>query len=776
MSCQDGHDDFGDLLEHEHEHGDHEPGTSPAEANQAPRRRLSVRQQDAVTLAWIPLADGGMQLARVLAAGNPMHAVIFPAIGGIAAGVYATIATHHDDDQFVHVSNPDEATRRGAVRRVAYWSAGMGTAWSAVAAATNPAWLYGTPQWVMVAGGIAFAIRAGVLRRRAPQPPPRPAAPRFAPEDSAALPRREPLAALPPPDPPELTDFRDAYINGEGAPLAGAHATLEPLPHDRGFLLHLRFPRGTPGSASQVLAPGFLAGVAKFYDRPAADVSGDLEPDRPSEASARIQVITAHAEANLAAHRAWDGNTTYDPRIGAITLGPFSDGTPARLRLNKPMSGAFSGVIAGVPDSGKTGTMHKILADAGQAVMCVRCHYEGTCERCEPERFFALWAMDPQMDPLGLWRGYADQMGWGPGGSLEILQLMTTAGINRSKDKETEEWWDRDEFGRPRRNVGGRGWFDPYPGCPQILGMLDEFPLLAGHDDPLMRAEALRCATVALTTLRKVGLSLYIGVQMMDNSQTGLREIRELAVAFNALTHRADTLSTFMAGITGDPTKLSRNEPGVGYLNSYDELPGTRFHTSAVPTHRLGGYTGPVVKDLAERILGMTFHYDQAVLNALEAYGIGHRQVVTEWNGLQAVTPAEVIGQLAETAETTAAATGTPADLSVAGKDSATLLAEAIAAGAMVDAPTATVVNTELARTDSPLRIRAAGGGGMATADLGLLRSVVATRKGVNLHEVMAETGMSAGVAEDGLSQLVAMRVITAQPTGDPGGPVYREA
>ena len=79
-----------------------------------------------------------------------------------------------------------------------------------------------------------------------------------------------------------------------------------------------------------MLTPGFLAGVAKFYDRPAADVTGEHEPGQPSEASARIQVITARGTEDLDRHRAWDGNTTYDPPTGTIALGPFDDGMPAR--------------------------------------------------------------------------------------------------------------------------------------------------------------------------------------------------------------------------------------------------------------------------------------------------------------------------------------------------------------------------------------------------------------------------------------------------------------
>jgi hypothetical protein len=81
-----------------------------------------------------------------------------------------------------------------------------------------------------------------------------------------------------------------------------------------------------PGSWAATLR--LRAGVAKFYDRPAADVTGEPEPGQPSEASARIQVITARGTEDLDRHRAWDGSTTYDPPTGTIALGPFDDGCP----------------------------------------------------------------------------------------------------------------------------------------------------------------------------------------------------------------------------------------------------------------------------------------------------------------------------------------------------------------------------------------------------------------------------------------------------------------
>jgi hypothetical protein len=561
MSCGNGHDHFTDVLDagHEHDHDHNGGGYATDEDWDRPDRlsRLPGREV-AIPYACIPAADGAMELCRVLAAGDIRQALMFPVIGGVAAAVAATVMTSRRDDAFVAVTNPDEAVRRASLRRCTYWSISMGTVWAATTAATSPVGFYGIGQWLLAAGGLIFASWAARLRLRAPAGEPAPGPAPATPQAPAQLAQLSPRAQLPAAPPAELADFRQEYTDGEHKPLAGAQATLERLAGGRGFLLHLRFPRGSQGSASTVLTPAFLADVAKFYDRPAADVTGEPEPDQPSEASARIQVTTARGAEDLDRHRAWDGSTTYDPAAGTITLGPFDDGTPARYRMHEWGSGAYSGLFAGVSGSGKTTTEQKLMADAGQAVACVRCGFAGKCRQCELERFIALWPMDPQMQPLALWRGFADQMGWGPGGTLEILQLMTTAGVNRAKNLAETEWWDRDEFGRPRRNTG-RGWFDPAPGMPLVSGVLDEWPLMSEHADPVIRAEALACALVCMTALRKAGLGLIIGMQ--DLGQAGSAILRDLALAFNAVAHRCTVLSSFQAGITADPTLLSRNTP-----------------------------------------------------------------------------------------------------------------------------------------------------------------------------------------------------------------------
>lgn len=404
MSCGSAHDEFTDVLdpghhhdgEHEHDHQDDgryaadEDWDLPARPSRLPGREV------AVPFACVPAADGAMELCRVLAAGDVRQALMFPLIGGVTAAVAATVATSRKDDAFVAVADPREASRRASLRRCTYWSIGTGTAWAATTAATSPAGFYGVGQWTLAVGGLIFASWAARLRLRAPAGQLAPGPPPAAPAGTPQLPQFPPPAQLPAPPAAELADFCEEYTDGEHKPLAGAQVTLERLPGGRGFVLHLRFPRGSQGSASTVLTPGFLAGVAKFYDRPTADVTGELEPDQPSEASARIQVITARGTEDLDRHRAWDGSTTYDPATGTITLGPFDDGAPARYRMHEWDSGAYSGLFAGVSGSGKTTTEHKLMADAGQAVMCVRCGFAASCAQCQMERFIALWPMDPR--------------------------------------------------------------------------------------------------------------------------------------------------------------------------------------------------------------------------------------------------------------------------------------------------------------------------------------------------------------------------------------------
>ena len=375
--------------------------------------------------------------------------------------------------------------------------------------------------------------------------------------------------------------------------------------------------------------------IGKLYDVTAAAVTVGYVPDNPSEA--RCQVIVRTVPALTVSQRAdpaynrWDGASTWDAATGLMNLGRYLDETITHYRLNTPRSGAGMGMVAGVPGSGKTGTMHIIAADAGLAKLCIRCGPRRTCTACDLQRVWAVWMADPQEQGFSVWRGRADLTGWGPEGCLELLEFADAVSAARGVVLSNMDWWDTGPDGRPRRNTG-KGWFDPEPGFPGIALGLDELPKLAKYHDQDIARAALAIICNGVMEWRKRGIHPFFGTQSLDLTQIGIREIRDMIKFLNSIAHRCDEGTSSMGGVTGDP-RLLPEEPGVGYMAGPDGRSGDQFNVKIMPEVLRPGMRGTDIRHLAEVIACTPITYDPGTLSVLAEWGVKHQQVFTEWRG-----------------------------------------------------------------------------------------------------------------------------------------------
>jgi hypothetical protein len=527
--------------------------------------------------------------------------------------------------------------RSKAVRKSARRALTASTVWAMIAAGYSPAGWEGIVQWVLLATSVIWGLaHVHRMRRRQPAPPP-----------EVAEPEPEPLA-IPVVDPRQVA-FSRRFCDGPGAELRGANV-IDFTSLRNGFSLQVIFAEDEKHTVADV--ERLVSQIARLYDTEASNVSAGYVPGHRSEARALVIVQeparTGHA---MAVHH-WDGESTYNPVTGMIDLGNFSNDDTWHYQLHELRSGAYMGFVAGVPGAGKTGTIHVIAAEAGLAKMCVRA-VDGvcSCERCDLERVIAVFAADPQHQPLAVWRGRADLMGWDLGGSMELLQFLDTVGVERGHDFGEMEWTDFGPDGRARVNHG-KGWFDPVPGCPLILAVFDEWPLMVNHPDKAYREEAMALALKAVTVWRKIGIHALFGQQVLDMSQTGIRELREMIKNYNAIAHRCDELSSNMAGIAGDPRLLSSREKGSAFTRGPDER-DDKCRTKWIREYLKAGESGVDIRHLAEQVAQTPIRYDDAVLRSMEAFKIGHQGVFTEWRGADspatpATGPAAAAGPVAQ--------------------------------------------------------------------------------------------------------------------------------
>ena len=579
----------------------HPPGTPPhphpapeAAAPAKPSRsRAFLRRHRPVMIpfACLPATDATAACAHWFATTWYQAPVACVAAGGVAAmGTTAIQALRK---------------RRPVVRRYARRAIYAGTVWAAPASAWGLVGPHGIVQLALLIPGAVTAAR-------------------YAHKYARPLPAAQAAPALPPADDPRLVTFRTRFCEGDHAPLRFTALTFTPLPN--GFTIGAHFGPESPGSTATLT--GLTTPIAKLYDVADDKVTAGYIPGSRSEARGQVTVITSKEASNST--DVWDGRTTYNPLTGCARLGRFNDGKPAHHLLHIPGSGAALTMLAGAPGAGKTMTQMELAADYGQAKMCTRCGSARTCQRCDMQRMVAVFMADPQCHPFGVWRGRADLTAWGPEGCLEMLQLLVSIAEARSQLISSMTWTDH--LGRENE---GMGHFDPRPGLPLIFAIFDEWQLLAVEADKDMRNAANACASTAVTTFRKTGIHMLFSSPLSGTDQTGTREIRDLAIKFNAIAHRADDLDARMLGIKADPSKLDPNDKGVGYIAGVDNTPGTPFHTKFFREYlKPGDPDGwKDIRGLAEVIQRTPIAYDEAVLAAFEAYGVKHQDVLTEWKG-----------------------------------------------------------------------------------------------------------------------------------------------
>lgn len=565
---------------------------------------------------WAAGADGYSMIAHALTAGHPLTGVL----AALGAGAVAEVTM-----ETVHRKTKRSESWRSMSRKEIL----AATVWGMIASGFTPTGWEDIMQWAALGAlGLPAANRVRVERKSRKDRrawPPEPAG-----EITAAeLPREQPAEAAPPPD-PRMTRFTARFC-GEGGQLEGVTAE-EIRDTAEGFLLVLRF---ESDSHSKDTVEGLAVPIARLYDVTKDAISVSYLPDRPSEA--RCQVIVRTVPAGSArkdpSWNRWDGQSSYDPETGLIDLGRYADGATAHYLLHTPGSGAAMGMVAGAPGQGKTGTLHVIIGESGLAMMCARCGVRGDCETCDMRRIAAVWAADPQEQGFSVWRERADLTGWGAEGSAELIDLAEAISDARGKVLADTVWYDYGPDGEARENTG-KGFFDPVPGFPLIVLVIDELPKLVKHPDQQMAAHALQVLADGIMEWRKRGIHILFGSQMLDITQIGVKELREMAKYINSVSHRTDEVSSWDGGIKGRPQDLPRGEKGVGYINGPDDRSDVWFYTKLAPETLKPGMEGVVdIRHVAGLIARTPVDYHPCDRAVMETWGIRDRDVLKEWRG-----------------------------------------------------------------------------------------------------------------------------------------------
>ncbi|MBG6089855.1 hypothetical protein [Actinomadura viridis] len=496
------------------------------------------------------------------------------------------------------------ARTRHKVRTNAKIAVAAGSTWMLVGSVWTPIGPRAGMQLALLGGGLAIAAPHLYRNRR---------------RDST-LELAEPVAELAPPaEDPRLTRFRDHFcVQGT---LAGARLhDFEKVPG--GFRFHTELPLNRRVTFNHVKQ--LEDEIAALYDVPYDQVS--VEP--PESRSARRAVVTV-LTATKAHEREepWDGTSTYDPDAGTFNLGRYADSTRSRWQIHAPYSGACSGIVVGVQGSGKTGTLHVVASEIGQAKLCVECLAAQSCPQCTPRRFSALWMGDPQQQPFAVWRGRADVTAWGPISCVRMLSWMHAAMRHRSDFFGRMEWTDH--LGRSNT---GKGWFDPTPQFPQITGVIDEWPVISS--DPDLGPYAVQFALDILREGRKVGFGLILGSQEADVDVLGDRGVRQYLRAFNACVHRSDRLAKQMLSIEGNPEDLPDGIHGVSYLKSLDQRSGIVQRPKHLREYLRPGENGVDVRAIADRIAADPITYDESIMRAIVPLGYaGPGQILSDDDG-----------------------------------------------------------------------------------------------------------------------------------------------
>jgi hypothetical protein len=583
------------------------------------RAMLSKNKETLIPFAYIPGVDAYATVAH-FAAGGGWHGVAAAASAGVVAEAVTEIRNK-------------VKKRRPAVKASTRKVVGAATAWTMLAAGATPAgWDFtalgpvmhalaaGSVQWTLLGGGLAVAgTHVARMRKKAPEP-------EVAVEEPAALP--------PAPDPRQVA-FDKRFCAGQHALLKDA-AVTNFTPLTRGFSLEVFFPEHSPHTIADVTSKIPL--IAKLYDTSLDNVSVGYVPEHRSEARALVIVHERIPAAEAKAKRArFDGRSTYNPARGTVEYGTFTDDARIHYLFHVPRSGAGVGMAAGAMGAGKTAVMNRLVTEAGLMMACATCGSARTCFECDMRRICGLMVGTAQPQSMGVWKRKTDLFASGPEGCLELLQFLKTVADDRSHALDNLEWTDH----MGRENIG-KGHFDPEPGFPLLFAPVSEFPLLINHEDKVLAKEALTLLVMAFTTWRKVGIHVMPDGQFVDMSQMGGRELREAARVWNLIAMRLDKIGSSMTDIKGDPTKIGPDETGAGYAAGPDDRSDVKFTSDWYPEYNEPGDTGVDVRHMAEVISRTPIKFDSSVTRAMEAFGLTHQQVITEWKGRGDVDEAAV--------------------------------------------------------------------------------------------------------------------------------------
>lgn len=541
--------------------------------------------------AWMAAADTAAVVGHYTADGFGWAAVT---AAGVSA-VGASWAKWRTRDGRLSKRVKTARTRR-AIKKNANVAIAAGTLWQFTATLWTPWGPYGAVQLALVGGGLAVAA-PHLWRNR-----------RSEPEEPRSLLPAVPLPIEAPRVDGRLAAFRDRFCSSGALRDARLHG-IEAIEGGFRFQIELALAYGGTFRDLKYLEEQ----IAALYDVPLDQAS--VEPSETR--SARRGVVTVLTETR--AHERdepWDGTSTYNPKTGAFVLGRFADGTSSRWQLHIPGSGAACGLCAGVQGTGKTGTLNVIIAEASQAKLCVACAAQTECEECTARRICAVWVGDAQRQGMSVWRGRADLSAWGPRSCVRMLALLHAAMRIRADEMGRERWVDH----LGRENFG-RGWFDPSPGRPILLSIIDEWPIIEG--DPELSSFAIPLVEDIGREGRKVGCGIILGTQNVQVEEIGGAGVRDAVTAHNVVCHRCGagaTAAKRMLSLEGNPADLPPIH-GASYLKGIDQRSGIVQRTKHLPEILKPGQSGIDVRAIADLIATDPITYDPAVVRAITAMG-----------------------------------------------------------------------------------------------------------------------------------------------------------
>jgi len=246
-----------------------------------------------------------------------------------------------------------------------------------------------------------------------------------------------------------------------------------------------------------------------------------------------------------------------DVETGCATVGRCATGTPARLRLWLPKSGAWHEIVCGASGTGKSRYIDEALIA------------ERHCLDGNGEHLVVSWICDPQEgQSLPDWQDKVDQYARNAAESLALLERAYAEMLARNKHLANVEWIDRN--GNKRH---GLSFFEPSAELPLLSLTIEEAPNL------LINPRFKWLVEQILKMGRKCGLRLRLVTQVPSIAELGNSfTIRPLLADMSVVclrTREAITAGAF-PDLPGDPRQLPKQFPdgsetfGLGYIGGAD--------------------------------------------------------------------------------------------------------------------------------------------------------------------------------------------------------------